>query len=237
MGPHYASGGDEQNPCQYIFLWETTGACPIKPIKSASCQLTLPSGFTFDLSSLHSPPTQHGKDAGKDEKDNATFYHIESKSSPAFSFDIGICGSLPPSSCNEKTGVSVCQEDSTHKKHSCGASSSQKLVYFDGSLSLKYEGGDLCHHNNKKRSVLVNFECDRTANVSSTLPHYLRESDCGYTFEWPTPLACEPQELECVAAGGKYDLTPLLGNKLWEVDTQGVGDDVYVIGGCRLVAV
>lgn len=226
MGPHYASGGDEQNRCQYTFLWETTGACPIKPARSDSCRVESPSGFIFDLSPLHSPP-----DVG------SSFYHIESELSPPlnFSFDLGICGSLT-SPCNGKTGVSVCQRDAEGHVHVCGKSSTQKLVYFDGSLYLKYQGGDRCHHNNRDRSVLINFECDRTANMSSSRPRYVKESDCAYSFEWATPLACPPRELECVAAGGKYDLTPLLGNRHWEVDTRGIwGAFSYVIGGCRSV--
>ncbi len=70
--------------------------------------------------------------------------------------------------------------------------------------------------------------------MSRSLPRYLNESECAYSFEWATPLACEPRELQCVAAGGKYDLTPLLGNQHWVVDTGEVGGEyVYVIGGCR----
>ena len=99
---------------------------------------------------------------------------------------------------------------------------------------MEYSGGDTCS-NNKNRSVRINFECDRTASMSNG-PHYLAESACAYSFEWPTPLACLPQELECVAAGGKYDLTPLLGQHNWEVDTAAVGGAFkYVIGGCRSV--
>lgn len=233
MGPYYASGGDEQNPCQYTFLWETPGACPIKPIKSPTCQLTLPSGFTFDLSPLHSPTTKQDDKTSKGSDHD--FYKVTSSSSPVVSFDLGICGSLS-SQCNGHAGVPVCQTDSVHKQHVCGLNSTQQMVYFDGSLYLKYSDGDLCHHNNRNRSVIINFECDRTANATTSRPHYVREEDCGYSFEWPTPLVCEPQELECVAAGGKYDLTPLLGNQHWEVDTKDVGGAfVYVIGGCRYV--
>ena len=127
----------------------------------------------------------------------------------------------------------MCQNDSSNHTHSCGVNTTQRLTYFDGSLYLTYEDGDICHGTKRTRSVLVNFECDRMANLS-TSPRYLRESDCAYSFEWPTPLACVPRELECVAAGGKYDLTPLLENRLWHVDTRGVGGDyTYVIGGCR----
>lgn len=225
MGPHFASGGDAQNPCEYNFLWETTGACPIKPIKSKTCQLTLPSGFTIDLSPLQSPPSSSSS--------SDAFYRVTSEA-PNLTFDMAICSALP-TPCHNQTGVTVCQTDSTNRKHACGLSTTQELVYFDGSLYLKYEDGDICNHNQRSRSVLINFECDRTANMSTTTPRYVRESECAYTFEWPTPLACAPRELECLAAGGKYDLTPLLGNRHWEVDTRGVdgGDFIYIIGGCR----
>ena len=29
---------------------------------------------------------------------------------------------------------------------------------------------------------------------------------CEYSFEWPTLLGCPHKELECAAAGGRYDL-------------------------------
>ena len=120
----------------------------------------------------------------------------------------------------------------------CGNSSSLKLVYFDGSLSLTYTGGEVCNHNQQERRVRVNFECDRAAGLS-TPPRYIRELGCEYSFEWATPLACPPRELSCVAAGGKYDLTPLLQNRLWRVDVSSGGQEGqsynYVIGGCRLV--
>ncbi len=231
VGPYYVSGGDRQNPCSYTFLWETVGACPIQSIRSDTCRLKLSSGFTFDLSLLQHPFNTTAATTNTTTSQNST-YHI---SSDSFSFDLAICGSLP-TPCNNKSGVPVCQtEIANQKQHACGTNESLELVHFDGSLSLTYEDGDLCHHNQRSRRVRVNFECDRTANLS-TFPHYIRETDCQYSFEWATPLACPPRELACVAAGGKYDLTPLLGNKFWYVDTGGseLGEYyVYVIGGCR----
>ena len=151
-------------------------------------------------------------------------------------FDLAICGSLP-TPCNGKSGVAVCQNDDQNAAHSCGKSSTLELTYFDESLTLTYEEGDVCHHNDRRRRVRVNFECDRMANLSVP-PHYVEENECEYSFEWATPLACPPRELACVAAGGKYDLTPLLGNRVWRVDTDGTREGEYynyVIGGCRYV--
>ena len=198
-------------------------ACPLhKEVQSTSCEVRTPSNFTFDLSPLSRRPnnlTQIGASEGS-----------------GFSFNISVCSSLPDPSCNNSQGVAVCQLDSTHKFHSCGKASTRQLTYFDDSLTLNYTGGDWCHHSKHNRSVLVTFECDRSASVSDTLPTYMNESECVYLFTWPTPLACLPQELDCVAAGGKYDLTPLLQRKKWEVES-GLAGVTYVIGGCRWVPV
>lgn len=217
-GPHYVSGGDEANPCQYTFTWETVAACPLQPKKSHSCQVTSPSGFQFDLSPLST--------------NNVTAV----SKADGFTFDLALCGALGQL-CNKSSDVgtvAVCQRDSKGEHHICGKNSTQLLQYFDGSLTLKYTDGDVCHHVKAKRSVLINFECDRTLNDAMGTPKYVREKDCQYTFEWPTALACEPQELDCMAAGGKYDLRPLLERKTWRVDKGEVKDDYeYVIGGCR----
>ena len=216
--PHFVSGGDEANPCHYSFTWDTIAACPLQPKKSDSCQVNSSSGFTFDLS----PLATH----------NAT---LKSETN-GFTFDLAVCGALPQA-CNQSSDVgtvAVCQTDSTGTHHVCGKNSTQVLQYFDGSLSVKYSDGDMCHHVKKKRSVLINFECDRTLDNALGMPRYVHEKDCQYTFEWPTTLACEPQELDCVAAGGKYDLQPLLERKTWKVEKGEVEDDYeYVIGGCR----
>lgn len=211
-----------QNSCDYTFTWETVGACPAKKIvKSNTCRLSTATNFTFDLTPLTTT------------SDNSSFYAIESSDNSAFSFNLSVCVPLE-TQCNEIWNVSVCQFDSTNY-HVCGLSTNQELTYFDGALSLRFKGGDRCHHNSKDREVLVMFECDRAANISGTRPKYLNESECAYSFSWPTPLACLPQELDCVAAGGKYDLTPLLQRKHWEVETSSVvGSYSYVIGGCRL---
>ena len=50
-GPVYQSGGDEDNPCEYSFTWETPGACPVQPAHSSSCSVRDPeSGRLYDLS-------------------------------------------------------------------------------------------------------------------------------------------------------------------------------------------
>ncbi len=226
-GPHYVSGGGQDAECEFIFTWNTLAACPLRRVQSSSCQVATPSNFTFNLLPLAT------------RQDNSTIYQIGAAPTAAsgggFSFNLSVCLDVSKQvPCNGVNGVAVCQLDSVHKFHSCGLFATEKLTYFDGSLSLRYTGGDLCHRTNRNRSVLVTFECDRQASVSETMPTYMNESDCAYLFTWPTPLACLPQELDCVAAGGKYDLSPLMQRKYWEVES-GIQDVTYIIGGCRCV--
>ena len=52
-GPVFQSGGDEANPCEYSFTWETPGACPVKPAHSSTCSVQDPeSGRLYDFSPL-----------------------------------------------------------------------------------------------------------------------------------------------------------------------------------------
>ena len=217
-GPHFVSGGDEENPCHYSFTWDTISACPVQPEKSHACQINSSSGFTFDLSPLGIQ--------------NTTL----TTAAESFTFDLAVCGALTKA-CNKSSDigtVAVCQRDSKGQHHVCGKNATGILKYLDGSLSLKYSEGDMCHHVKAKRSVLINFECDRSLSNPIGTPRYVHEKDCQYTFEWPTALACEPKELDCVAAGGKYDLRPLLERKTWKVEKGEVKDDYeYVIGGCK----
>ena len=220
MGPRYASGGDEANPCQYTFLWETTWACPVQPVSSSSCRLPVPQlNYTFDLSPLTpSPPAQA-----------QSYYSVSAEEN--VEFHLSLCTPLNHT-CHGQDGVAVCQNASTGHDFSCGLHSTQRLQYFDGSLTLSYDHGDKCSRSNTTRSVRINLECDRSTEVGDI--SYIREESCSYSFVWPTALACLPLTLSCEAAGGKYDLTPLLQNQVWSV-SEGAdkGGYEYVLGGCR----
>lgn len=224
--PAFISGGDEANPCTYNFEWHTMAACHVKPVLSRSCQLTDPaSGYTFDLSPVHSRAHP--------------FYTV---ADDKYSYAVTACAPLAPPCKPGAANATVCQspvgadaKDDRKSTFKCGDVSTQRLRYLDGSLVLSYSGGDPCHHPKAgtPRSVMINFECDRTVHVGS--PKYISEKDCQYVFEWPTALACKPRELECVAGGGKYDLRPLLESRDWGVDLKAVGEGPWrvVIGGCR----
>ena len=216
-GPKYASGGDEANPCQYSFIWETPGACSVKPVQEKSCNVTNPeSGYTYDFSSLHTTTNP--------------YHNVTSGGEDGFRWEVTACGFLNHT-CDGSNSAPVCQHADSHE-YKCGEYETQSLKYFDGSLTVSYTGGRKCHHVDRNRSVLINLECDRTVYIGE--PKYVQESDCEYTFEWPTALACPPRELECVAEGGKYDLRPLMETQNWEVNNGlDAGKHRILIGGCR----
>ena len=159
--------------------------------------------------------------------------------SDGVSWRVTVCGALQgggeggEGGCGD--GVPICQADSHGVHHSCGSLGSQQLRYFEGSLTMAYTGGDKCNHVSVERSSEISFECDRSNYTGA--PAFVSEVDCVYTFVWPTALACPPRELECVVAGGKYDLRPLLDSRNWLVSkAEGVGGDYqYVIGGCSSI--
>lgn len=188
--------------------------------KEMSCTVTdSVLGYTFDLSPLHT---------------NRSYFLVNSSTSNGPTWNITVCGALN-STCNTTKSdvgtVPVCQYASNSHPYTCGKLATQTIQYLDGSLSLRYTGGDACHHVVRNRSVLINFECDNSVYIGE--PKYVREENCDYTFEWPTALACRPRELECVAAGGKYDLRALLESQNWVVNTGDGTKFHYIIGGCR----
>ena len=183
-----------------------------------SCNVTDPeTGYVFDFSPLHTATRDHYTLAAGDESEH--------------SFNLTVCGKLNHT-CNSLESATACQHTAQGKDFKCGDFGSQTVRFFDGSITISYGGGEVCKHNKRARSVLVNLECDRSVYIGE--PRYVRESDCEYSFEWPTALACPPRELECVAEGGKYDLRPLFDGRSWVVNTESSDDGYrYLIGGCK----
>ena len=93
-----------------------------------------------------------------------------------YSWDIALCGGLNYSCHQSSQNVSVCQNYDGHQRIS-GLTASRKLVFFDGSLSMRLDGGDKCNSIGKNRSTLISFECDRT--VLAGQPRYVQV--CGVT--------------------------------------------------------
>ena len=185
-------------------------------VKALTCTVTDPAtGYEFDLSPLHSAGAGHFTVA-----DQKTLYNITA------------CGPLGGGNSPCAGDTPLCQVDSNGVAHSLGQLSTQRLTYFEGSLTLTYSGGETCRRTGKDRTVEIDLDCDRSVYIGT--PRYVEEDNCSYTFVWPTALACPPRELQCVAAGGKYDMRPLLQQRNWVVDSpRGNSRGTYVVGGCR----
>ncbi len=155
-GPKFASGGDEANPCQYNFIWETPGACPVKPVEvtNGSCALTdAETGYTFDFSPMNQ------------------LYHTVAGDDVSYS--VVACGHLN-FTCHHSSSAAVCQHihrAEQNANYTCGESSNQTLRYFEGSITVRYTSGDLCSHVHQNRSVLLNMECDRSVYIGE--PRYV----------------------------------------------------------------
>ena len=192
--------------------------CPLEVEVVKACNITDDAtGYTFDLGPL--------------KKHHNNLYTVTDDSNHTFS--LTLCGVLSESKCSGKN-VAVCQTVNSDRHVIGGTYSSMELTYLDGSLSLYYREGDSCS-NNAHRVTEIDFLCDRFAGDDYFgQPQFVSESShCHYVFEWPTPLACPPDELSCLAVGGKYNLKALMEKRNWFVS----GNDglQYVIGGCQAI--
>ncbi len=154
-GPRFASGGDEANPCQYNFIWETPGACAVKPVQvtNGTCALTDPkTGYTYDFSPL------------------GQRYHTVTAEDVSYS--VLACWHLN-FTCHHSSSAAVCQHihKDTTREYPCGDATKQTLRFFEGSITMWYQGGDACSHVTRNRSVLLNLECDRSVYIGE--PRYV----------------------------------------------------------------
>lgn len=114
----------------------------------------------------------------------------------------------------------------------------ESLDLFDGVVTLKYTGGDLCHEgtaNEAKRATEITFVCDPDATGRAG-PEFISETDnCTYRFRWPTNLACQSEAVECTVEGDDgslFDLSPLSKFKdNWHVG--GSDGHIYEINICK----
>lgn len=86
-----------------------------------------------------------------------------------YSWDIALCGALNYACHGSSSNVSVCQHFDDHQRTS-GVQTTRRLQFFDGSLSMRFTGGEKCS-NGRNRSTLINFECDRTVLIGQ--PRYV----------------------------------------------------------------
>uniref|UniRef100_A0A8D0D7T5 Insulin-like growth factor 2 receptor n=1 Tax=Sander lucioperca TaxID=283035 RepID=A0A8D0D7T5_SANLU len=188
---------DRKDGCEYVFIWRTSEACPIRKSQGDNCRVRDPkSGFEFNLSSLK----------GQD-------YPVHSD---AYIYHLSVCGGLKRGICTHKdTGnasVSSCQvKGETHKI--AGTEDQPKP------LILNYTNGEVCHKI-YNRSTEIYFSCHPDRDPVK----FIKETpDCTYLFRWPTALACIPVKTSSCSynddQGHSYDLSPLaMNSRNWEVE-------------------
>ncbi|KAM3602400.1 uncharacterized protein V6R79_003255 [Siganus canaliculatus] len=211
---------DRRDGCEYVFVWRTSEACPVKKSQGDNCRVRDPkSGYEFDLSSLKGRDVQ--------VRNDKYLYHL------------AVCGALQKDVCTHvDTGsdaVSSCQvEGSSHK---IGGLANQLLTYVGNQLILNYTGGETCHKV-YQRSTEIYFSCHPDKHPGE--PEFIKETpDCTYLFSWPTALACVPIKTTSCSyndgQGNSYDLSPLaMDSRNWEVEPS--TDDTskrFFINVCR----
>ncbi|XP_075059666.1 cation-independent mannose-6-phosphate receptor [Mixophyes fleayi] len=205
----------EQDGCEYVFLWRTSEACPVVRAEGDNCQVRDPKyGYLYNLKPLGEKPVEV-LDGG-------------------YTYQLKVCGELSESPCASQapTGETVSSCQVTGNTGKVAGLTNQKLIYKDGLLMLNYTGGELCHKK-YKRTTLIMFHCDKTEGK----PVFLKETpDCTYMFQWRTPHACPFKPVDCSfkdTLGNSYDLSPLAnysGN--WEVQPFSGSNKKYWINIC-----
>ncbi|XP_036361842.1 cation-independent mannose-6-phosphate receptor isoform X1 [Octopus sinensis] len=155
----------------YIFQFDTPLACPPQTV---DCVVQDRLGNQYDLSRLT-------KQNGNWELPVGSMKYI-----------INICSPINDYTGNTSCAGNVggCQIAPGRGDYNMGYVQGKPIALSDGTLSLRYRNGDLCHKGTDKeshRSTRINFFC-------SPVEHYISfESEtkfCEYIFTWRTPAAC-----------------------------------------------
>ncbi|KAL6096173.1 igf2r [Pungitius sinensis] len=195
---------DRKDGCEYVFIWRTSEACPIRKSQGDDCRVRDPkSGYEFNLSSLK----------GQDH----------SVTSNNYVYHLSICEGLHKGICSHKDTspetVSSCQVEG--KNHKIAGMASQVLSYVGDQLILNYTNGEICHKI-YNRSTEIYFSCHPDRHPGK--PEFIKETpDCTYLFSWPTALACVPVKTTSCSykddQGHSYDLSPLaMDSRNWEAE-------------------
>uniref|UniRef100_A0A4W6DDK0 Insulin-like growth factor 2 receptor n=1 Tax=Lates calcarifer TaxID=8187 RepID=A0A4W6DDK0_LATCA len=210
---------DREDGCEYVFIWRTSEACPIRKTQGDNCRVRDPkTGYEFDLSSLK------GRDYPV--RNDKYIYHLS------------VCGGLQRDVCSGKdTGgesVSSCQVDGG--SHKIAGMANQVLSYVGDQLILNYTNGDTCHKI-YTRSTEIFFSCHPDRHPVK----FIKETpDCTYMFSWPTAtyLSFRPVFVCSVLSDGQghsYDLSTLaMDSRNWEVEPSTVDTTKrFYINVCR----
>ncbi|XP_029965640.1 LOW QUALITY PROTEIN: cation-independent mannose-6-phosphate receptor [Salarias fasciatus] len=195
---------DRQDGCEFVFVWRTPQACPVRKAQGNDCRVRDPrTGVLLDLSPLK------GRDF--------------SVSPPGlkYSYRLAVCGALRGPACTHThtDRVASCQLDG--ERHRVAGLSSEVLDFVGDQIILKYSGGETCHQV-YQRTTQIHFQCHRDQNPGE--PEFIRETaDCSYLFTWRTALACPPSRTSSCSyrdeQGRSYDLSSLaLDSGNWEVE-------------------
>uniref|UniRef100_UPI00398E403E cation-independent mannose-6-phosphate receptor n=1 Tax=Pristiophorus japonicus TaxID=55135 RepID=UPI00398E403E len=215
---------EEYDECEFLFVWRTPAACPIRRAQGEHCQIKDPKyGYVLDLNPL----------ANVDQ-------HVEVDE---YTYIFRICDQLRGLHCGAGStsganAVSACQVKSGYSaSEKIAGLFTQNLTYEDGLIMINYTRGDICHQI-YQRSTAIMFYCDHSQTPGK--PVFLRETpDCTYMFEWHTSYACPPfRSIDCTLRdkdGNSYDLTPLSQSREnWEIEQQaGVKQKYYYINICH----
>uniref|UniRef100_A0A673MU85 Cation-independent mannose-6-phosphate receptor-like n=1 Tax=Sinocyclocheilus rhinocerous TaxID=307959 RepID=A0A673MU85_9TELE len=207
---------DRKDGCEYVFIWRTSEACPIKRVQGENCKVEDPkSGYEYNLTPL----------AGKD-------YEVKDLS---YEYHFAVCGPVTSSVCphGPSNSVSSCQvEGSTHR---IAGLANQNLTFDDGIIMINYTNGENCHKI-YERSTAILFSCDHSKNPVK----FIKETtDCTYLFEWHTALACPSFKTTTCSYndgnGHSYDLSSLALHKSnWMVVPEATNQKQrYYINVCK----
>uniref|UniRef100_A0A8C1XXP6 Insulin-like growth factor 2 receptor n=1 Tax=Cyprinus carpio TaxID=7962 RepID=A0A8C1XXP6_CYPCA len=207
---------DRKDDCEYVFIWRTSEACPIKRVQGENCKVKDPkSGYEYNLTPL----------AGKD-------YDVKDLS---YEYNFAVCGPVTSSVCphGPSNSVSSCQvKGSTHR---IAGLANQNLTFDDGIIMINYTNGEKCHKI-YERSTAILFSCDHSKNPVK----FIKETaDCTYLFDWHTALACPSFKTTTCSYndghGHSYDLSSLARHKSnWVVMPQANNQKQrYYINVCK----
>ncbi|CAL1586585.1 unnamed protein product [Knipowitschia caucasica] len=209
---------DRTDGCEYVFVWRTAEACPIRKVQGEDCRVLDPkSGYEFNLSSL----------MGRD------YSMVNGK----YTYFLSICGGIQKEVCAHNPNgdaVSSCQVDGPN--HKIAGLESQVLTYVDDQIILNYTNGETCHKI-YRRTTKVYFSCDPSKDPGT--PQFINETpDCTYMFNWPTALACIPVKTTSCSyndgQGHSYDLSSLaMTTENWEAAHRTGGTERFYINVCR----
>ncbi|XP_051500970.1 cation-independent mannose-6-phosphate receptor-like [Myxocyprinus asiaticus] len=209
---------DRRDGCEYVFIWRTSEACPIRRVQGENCKVRDPkSGYEYNLAPL----------AGKDYEVKGLHYE----------YHFAVCGPITTSVCPHGPSglVSSCQIEG--QNHRIAGIANQNVTFDDGIIMINYTQGETCHKI-YERSTAILFSCDHSKNPGT--PEFIRETaDCTYLFDWHTALACPSFKTTTCSYndgnGHSYDLSSLALHKSnWIVVPEtGNQNQRYYINVCK----